>query len=88
MARSNQIESHYGWYPDWLINWYTGSHGVDLQQTVEVFNTVYPKTGSVGFRTYILQEITGSWSIDQQKELYQIYQSSSMQGEFSSSLGL
>ena len=88
MARSNQIESHYGWYPDWLMNWYTGSNGVDLEQTVEVLNTVYPSTGSIVFRNYILLKITGSWSIDQQEELYQIYQSSSMQGEFSGSLGL
>ena len=88
MARNNQIESYYGWYPDWLVNWYTGSNGVDLQQTVEVFNTVFASTGSVVARNYILEEIRGSWSIDQQEELYQIYQSSSMQREFSGSLGL
>ena len=78
----------YGWYPDWLMNWYTGSNGVDLQQTVEVFNTVYPKNGSIGFRDYILLNVTSSWNDTQKEELYEIYQSSSLQGEFSSSLGL
>ena len=88
MAKVNKNSSVFGWYPDWLVNWYSGSESVDLFQTIETFNTVYPKTGSIHFRDYILENITGSWSSDQKEELYLIYQSSSMQGEFSGSLGL
>tara|TARA_B100000029_G_scaffold300791_1_gene293723 strand:+ start:3833 stop:4102 length:270 start_codon:yes stop_codon:yes gene_type:complete len=89
MAKSQYSGSiPYGWYPDWLVNWYTGSQSVDLEQTLEVFNTVYPKTGSKHFRDYILLNVTSSWNSTQKEEMYELYLSSSMQGEFSGSLGL
>ena len=47
MAKSQYSGSiPYGWYPDWLVNWYSGSRNVDLFQTIETLNTIYPKTSS------------------------------------------
>ena len=89
MAKSQYSGSiPYGWYPDWLVNWYSGSRNVDLFQTIETLNTIYPKTSSKFGRDYILSEFTGSWNNTQKEEMYELYLSSSMQGEFSGSLGL
>jgi hypothetical protein len=91
MAKLNKLESLYGWYPDWLLNWMTGSvdnvcttHG----ESVEHLNTYYGKAGSTYQREYVLLQHTSSWNDTQKEELYEIYSSSSLQSEFSSSLGL
>ena len=46
MAKVNKNSSVFGWYPDWLLNWMTGSvdcSANDWDESVEHLNTYYKK---------------------------------------------
>ena len=91
MAKINKTNSVYGWYPDWLLNHLTGSNDTTANTTddsAEHLNTYYGKAGSTYQRDVVLLKHTSSWNDTQKEELYEIYSSSSLQSEFSSSLGL
>ena len=91
MAKIKTRYSTFGWYPDWLLNWMTGSAKCSANtwdESTEHLNTYYGKEGNTYQRNYVLLQNTSSWNDTQKDEMYEIYVSSSLQSEFSSSLGL
>ena len=91
MAKVNKNSSVFGWYPDWLLNWMTGSvdcSANDWDESVEHLNTYYKKGRNTYQRNIALLQNTASWDDTQKEEMYEIYVSSSLASEFSSSLGL
>ena len=91
MAKVNKNSSIFGWYPDWVLNWMTGSSDETADtwdESIEALNTCYGIADNTYQRNIVLTENTSSWNNTQKEELYEIYVSSSLASEFSSSLGL
>tara|TARA_R100000008_G_C3469699_1_gene108356 strand:+ start:205 stop:480 length:276 start_codon:yes stop_codon:yes gene_type:complete len=91
MAKIDKTHATHGWYPDWVLNWMTGSDDCAVNtwdESVEHLNTYYGKSSNTYQRNMVLTENTSSWNNTQKEELYEIYVSSSLASEFSSSLGL
>ena len=80
MAKSNNSTSIFGWYPDWLIDWYVSSSSdpVDnVPESVESLNGIYSILNDTRPRNWLLSQVTGSWNNTQKEELYDIYVSAS-----------
>ena len=91
MAKVSLVGAIHGWYPDLVLNWMTGSDDCTADtwdESSEHLNTYYVKADNTYQRNLILTENTSSWNNTQKEELYEIYVSSSLASEFSSSLGL